>query len=370
MNITIVTASIGHGHNSVASSIKETMMKENPSNNINIYDFLDDSKIYHIFKSLYLEVISKTPYLYSRAYQWTQTSKRTDSIVNFLNFVFLKNLINIKSRFRPDVLIFTHPFPVISYQKVLNIPAWTVITDFSFHPIWFNSEMEGYFVANEDVKQELLKRNYPSERIFITGIPTKSKFHQLSKLEHLKALNLHNDKPLILIMGGGFGIGSIKEIIDNIQSINSSYQAIILTGHNLELYQIIKKTIEKKRLDNCQVLSFTDKVPTLMKKASLLITKAGGVTLAEASISGLPTIIYKPIPGHEEENAHHACKHGWTAWAKDIGELMDLVNKLLDSYSSLGFMKKRAVEFSKPFASKDISKIVVNSIKHPQRRIL
>ncbi|WP_339061257.1 glycosyltransferase [Tepidibacillus marianensis] len=40
-----------------------------------------------------------------------------------------------------------------------------------------------------------------------------------------------------------------------------------------------------------------------MRISTCMITKAGGVTLAETLVLGLPTIIYQPISGQEYDNA-------------------------------------------------------------------
>jgi processive 1,2-diacylglycerol beta-glucosyltransferase len=367
MNITIVTASMGFGHNSVAFALKDAMEKSDPRNHIVVYDILEDSRLSQLIKDLYLGVIAKTPYLYSKAYHWSQNYHNTDSLHNYLNLMFFKSLATIKNRYGTDGFIFTHPFPAMGYDPSLNVPSWTVITDYGFHPIWYNPKVSGYFTANEEIKIDLKKKHYPSDRVFVTGIPTKGSFTEAALKKDPWRVNQGEEKQL-MIMGGGLGIGPTYEIIDIVKDLKLPVNTYILTGNNTDLYTRLKSNIETEGLDNFKVLSFTKEIPKLMKESTILITKAGAVTLAEAALSGIPTIIYKPIPGHEEDNARNVCKHGWALWPKNSFELVETIKNLLNSESILESMKNNALKFSMPNAATEVSSRIVNEISMPMRR--
>ncbi|WP_192929847.1 MGDG synthase family glycosyltransferase [Alkaliphilus serpentinus] len=368
MRFAIVTASIGHGHNSVAYALQEALLNENPNNCVEVFDILDDSKLYQLVTNVYLGVITKTPYIYSKIFQWSQHHQGTNSIVNLLNFLCLKILKNIKSSYRPDAFIFTHPIPAVCYKNTFKIPAWTIITDYTYHHIWYNPKITGYFVANSEVERQLLKNSYPIERLFQTGLPIKKSFTANYMMSNSQSLL--DSKPMILIMGGGFGIGPLKDIVDELEKIQLPFEAVVITGKNESLYQDIVKSIESKTEDRWRVISYTDEIPTLMKKATLLISKAGAITLTEAQISGLPTIIYKPIPGHEEENARFACEQGWAKWVKKLEDLVPATNELLSSTKELQHMKEKCSLFSKPYAASCISKTITDYTQIPLRKTL
>ena len=48
-----------------------------------------------------------------------------------------------------------------------------------------------------------------------------------------------------------------------------------------------------------RVLGYADDVRSLMAAADLLVTKAGGMTLAEAIAAELPMLLYGSLPGQE-----------------------------------------------------------------------
>jgi len=363
MKLAIVTASIGQGHNSVALALQETLQVENPNSIIKIFDILDDSKIYRFFTNVYLEVISKNPSIYSKIFYWSQQHQKASSILNYLNFICLRSLKKIKKSFQPDAFIFTHPIPSNSYDHSLNTPAWTIITDYSYHPIWYNPKITGYFVANDNIQNKLLKNKYPIHSIFNTGLPIRKSFQVQES--HLKIID---HKPLILIMGGGLGIGPLKEIVEKLEAIEPSFEALLITGKNEKLYIDLTKTLEDKNLINWKVISYTNEIPSLMRRASLLISKAGAITLTEAMTCGLPTIIYNPIPGHEEDNAHYVCQQGWATWVKNLDELVYITNALLQSKQKLDIMRRNTSKNAKPIAANHISKIITAKVSLPLSR--
>ena len=57
-------------------------------------------------------------------------------------------------------------------------------------------------------------------------------------------------------------------------------------------------------------LAFVENIADLMVASDVLLTKTGGVTLAEAFCCGLPVLAFDPLPGQEEGNARYAVECG------------------------------------------------------------
>ncbi len=52
-----------------------------------------------------------------------------------------------------------------------------------------------------------------------------------------------------------------------------------------------------------RALRFVDNVYDYMHAADVLVTKPGGLSIAEALVAGVPLVLCKPLPGQEERNA-------------------------------------------------------------------
>jgi processive 1,2-diacylglycerol beta-glucosyltransferase len=59
-----------------------------------------------------------------------------------------------------------------------------------------------------------------------------------------------------------------------------------------------------------KVFGFVDHVRTMMAAADILVTKAGGLTLAEALAAELPVICFGSLPGQEARNERFAAMAG------------------------------------------------------------
>jgi processive 1,2-diacylglycerol beta-glucosyltransferase len=50
-----------------------------------------------------------------------------------------------------------------------------------------------------------------------------------------------------------------------------------------------------------RIFSYTDRISDLMDISDLIITKPGGVSIAEALVKQLPILIMSPFPGRRKE---------------------------------------------------------------------
>jgi processive 1,2-diacylglycerol beta-glucosyltransferase len=82
----------------------------------------------------------------------------------------------------------------------------------------------------------------------------------------------------------------------------------------------------------------------LMSAADIVITKAGGLTVSEALTKRLPIIIYKPIPGQEQENAAYLEKIGAGRSAATREELEKILLFLMEHPENMETMRQAAAK--------------------------
>ena len=327
--IVIVTASIGAGHNQVAQALKESLLQVNPSQQVHVVDLLTEQRIYQMVNKLYLTTIQKAPAVFSKAYLWTQTHQTNPRAVSMLHHLCYRLLKQLQHRFSPALFIFTHPFPAAAYREGALAPAYAVITDFGYHPLWLNRQLSGYFVTHPSQIACLKEEGIPETQLFLTGIPVRKDFYLPDESAFMVPSSLGHPsfrEPHILIMGGGLGLGGLTACTHHLAAAFPQHRFTVVTGSNHALYEdLISRTCT---LPNWEILGFSHDIPSLMRQASLLITKAGAVSLAEAAVSGLPTIIINPLPGHEEENAALAVRQGWAVKATHMVQVQQLIRQL------------------------------------------
>lgn len=224
-------------------------------------------------------------------------------------------------------------------RQGLNVPLFTLITDYDAHATWVNAEADRYLVSTPRVKSILTGRGVSPELVTVTGIPVHPKFWERSNKTQLrKELGLA-DVPTVLIMGGGWGLMFGKDVMDSLTARMDDIQLIFCMGSNDKL---VAKMQANPLLNhpNVRILGYSSEINKLMDASDLLITKPGGMTCTEGQAKGIPMLFYSAIPGQEEKNCQYFVELG-------LAEVLDsnVVDKwfslLLREYAGLEEQRKR-----------------------------
>lgn len=258
----------------------------------------------------------------------------------------------------PDLVVTVHPIinhiPVRVLRNALktDVPYVTVVTDMvTAHPSWFCSEVDYCLVPTEAARQRALRYGMPSNRVEVVGQPVGLKFAAGvgEKLYLRGKLGLDLDRPAVLLVGGGEGMGPVYETARAIATGVPNAQLIVVAGRNEALEQKLRTT---KWEIPTRVYGFVDHMPELMGASDVLVTKAGPGTLCEAFIAGLPVIISSFIPGQEEGNVRYVLEHQAGAYAPDPAEIASLLREWLQpGDDTLREMASNAATLARPEAA-------------------
>jgi processive 1,2-diacylglycerol beta-glucosyltransferase len=240
-----------------------------------------------------------------------------------------------------------------------------VLTDFSPHSYWINEGVDYYVVPSAEAKERFIKKGIPPDAIKVYGIPMRPKFSmQLDKKPIAEKLELDSEIPTILVMGGGQGLGPIKNIVKSLIKVKMEFQLIVIAGINKKIIRSLKR-YTKRSDKRILIFEFANNVDELMELATLIITKPGGITTAECLAKGLPMVIINPIPGQEMRNTDFLIKKGVGIRIDDTNDMGEEVELLLKSPERLTNMSKAAYENAKPYAALDIAKLILEHTHGP-----
>lgn len=356
--VLIVSASIGSGHHQAARAIAAELARRQDNLQITIADFMEDTDSYlaAFMKEAYLKMLELSPNMYDLVYRVSQAPLPGFKAQGLLARVLQGGMAQLVRRHRPDLIIATHPFPCgaaayLRDSRRLRAPLVGVITDFAVHRLWVYEHVDAYFVAAPEIKRELSAFGVPSRRIYASGIPVHPQFTTHADGRGiLGELSLAADQPLVLLMGGGLGMGGIRQAMASMDELNLPLQFVVLAGKNKELQEKLQE--ETKNLRHAvRVLGYTDRIPELMRAAAMLVTKPGALTVCEALVSETPLLLYEPIPGQEWENAVFLTQRGVALWAKNRQELKDGVTTLLTRPDQVEKLRKEAEALRRPAAA-------------------
>ena len=259
----------------------------------------------------------------------------TETGARILMPFFYQSLRRIFEAERPDLVVGVHsfvnhiPLRVLRRTTDKHIPFVTVITDMvAVHSTWCCPEVDDCMVSTEKARQRAIGFGIPPERVEVVGQPVALEFASNlgDKSDVRQRLELDHDRPCVLIVGGGDGVGPLYETARAIAATVPSAQLIVVAGRNAGLRVELERTLWEIPT---RVYGFVDNMPELMCASDVLVTKAGPGTLAEAFIAGLPVIISSYIPGQEEDNVRYVLEQQAGAYATDPIEIASIVRKWL-----------------------------------------
>lgn len=370
--IAILHATAGSGHKSAAVAIARALQTQAPDAQVRDVDALVfASRFYRTgYSQGYSAMAQRAPQLWGALYAlWAQDrmNKSARPAREALDRLALRGLVRVVERERPDAIVCTHFLPVEALYPIrgkgrLKVPLHVVITDFAAHPAWAYPHIDRYFVANDEVADGLVGFGVPRERIQVTGIPVDPRFALTTGREAVRArFGFDTERPLVLVMGGGGGVGPMAELADKLAALSSGPQVLVLCGTN-EVLKAKVEALPAAATGRVRAMGFTTHVDLLLEAADLIVSKAGGLTCSEALIKRTPLVVFKPTPGQEVENARFLEAGGAAVHADSLETVAATVARWLDDPEALRRAQENCARLARPYAARDIATAVLASI--------
>jgi processive 1,2-diacylglycerol beta-glucosyltransferase len=378
VKIMFITAPIGSGHVRAAQAVEKAVNELALSQQCRVltvqyslFDFIP-KQLAHLILSSYFWLLSCCPMIYGGMYQWGNQSSLALVGRNLFNKLLAGRMEQTVIEECPDIIVCTHASAggvvvELIKNKVCNVPLLAVVTDFVVHRLWIYPEVMRYFVAYEGLKQYFVRHAIPENRVSVTGIPVDSAFGEPKNRKLLQQkYKLDSTVPTLLLMGGGQGLLPLVQLVQIINSLPEPVQLIVVAGNNTQAVKQLQK-LSLQTNHRLILFGFVDRIAELMAVADVIITKPGGMTVAEALASQLPLIIYHPLPGQEQANTHYLIEAGVAKQVASPAELAQYLGKLFKEQLVASKMKRN---LSSPASSngarqiaREILQILNNSSK-------
>ncbi|WP_225782700.1 glycosyltransferase [Xenophilus sp. Marseille-Q4582] len=280
-----------------------------------------------VYTEGYLHLVHRAPELWSYLHAKSDSTPHTATaqrVRRGIERLSATALLRALRREKPDAIVCTHFLPAELLMRErsrgrIDCPVWLQVTDFDLHNMWLVPGMDGYFAATEEVAFRMRARGLPAERIHVTGIPVMPAFAPrapLSREACLQALGLGAARRTLLVASGGAGIGDLPALAARLLALEGlDFQLIAVAGRNAQALAGLQ-ALQQRHPERLRALGFTNEMERLMAAADLVMTKPGGLTIAECLALGRPMLLTSPIPGQEEHNAGYLMEEGaaWLAW--------------------------------------------------------
>jgi UDP-N-acetylglucosamine--N-acetylmuramyl-(pentapeptide) pyrophosphoryl-undecaprenol N-acetylglucosamine transferase len=309
--------------------------------------------------------------------------RRYFSLLNIVDF--FKTISGIISAFvkvfslYPDVIFSKgaySSFPVLIAAKLLNIPLFIHESDSvpGRTNLW-----AGKFAKRIAVSYPEAANFFDKNKVAFTGNPIRKNIEIIQSKEKSKSfLNLKEDLPILLILGGSLGAKIINDQIINIlPQLLEKYYVIHQVGKN-NVEEVVGITgvilADNKNKNRYRVYDYLDNLNMIMAAgASDLVVSRAGSAIFEIANWGLPSILI-PITDsngdHQRKNAYYYSRTSLGAIVIEeinlsANILLSEINRLVDNKDLLQKMSEGAKGFIKTDAANLIAREILNiGLKH------
>ncbi len=331
MNVLILSANTGGGHNSAANAIREELNARGVR--VEIADCLAffSEAVSNLICWGYSYICRNMPRLFGKAYEYEEKHS-TQPLYDTIK-LGAEKCYRYLCKGDYDRVICTHAFAGIMMTEVIDrygevIPFSFVATDYTCSPSVNMIKAEVTFIPDESLRQEFVSCGVPAERIVVSGIPVRRTFlHSLDKTKARQMLNLPEQGRIALIFSGSIGCGKMDQIADALEKqLPSDVTSVIICGHNEQVY----RTLSEQDLTKTVVVGYTDQMDAYMAAADVCLCKPGGLSSTELLMMKLPALFLLTVPGCESRNYNFFLSRqlavGALNWDDAIRGLTDLLS--------------------------------------------
>jgi UDP-N-acetylglucosamine--N-acetylmuramyl-(pentapeptide) pyrophosphoryl-undecaprenol N-acetylglucosamine transferase len=234
-------------------------------------------------------------------------------------------------------------------------------------------QVDKVMLTVEDAKKHL----EPKNEVAVTGLPVRGELLNKSKSEARQALNIPQDKSLVLSFGGSLGATPLNDAMFNILLKHSDDGAVyhihsVGTNGTAYLDNFVENGFEKisdtvVRKGTVEVRQYIDNMDVCMAAADLVIGRAGASSLSEIEAMGKASILIPSPYVAENHQYHNAMALVNRNAARLIEEknltsdsLNDMIDELLSSTETIFEIEKNAKDMAILDSRERITEIIMS----------
>ncbi len=376
--ILFLMSDTGGGHRAAAEAIRDALVMKHGD------AVLVDDSLVDVYRKMrfpmntmpefYPWIIKHGKWTWGVSYNQSNGKIRARGLSRWLYLTNSQRLKRMVREYPADVVVSVHSvLTQPSMRAYLSLPQRppfiTVVTDLvSTHHFWYDKHTEMCFVPTQAAYDKGLESGLRPDQLQITGLPVHPNFTKqlVDKSTARQTLGWQSDRPTILIIGGGEGMGPLYRTARAINKKALHCQLAIVAGRNEDL----KVRLEAKSWHQpTHIYPFVTNMPVLMAGADILVTKAGPATITEACIAGLPMILYDAIPGQETGNVDFVVANDLGVYAPSPRKVANALEAWLGDENATKRRSENALRVARPDAVWRIADAVWDYAQMPPIRV-
>ena len=366
--IVVLFSDTGGGHRSAAEAIAEAIELEFPGR--------FQTRLVDAFRAYAPTPLNQSPAMYPEIMRRPQTwglayrlsnGHQRGRVITAVFWPYVRRAAQrLVQEVPADIFVSVHPLFIAPVLKALGPerpPFVAVVTDLvSTHALWYHHQLDTCCVPTQIALDRALAFGLRPDRVRLVGLPVANRFCMPvgDRTQLCRDLGWPADRPTVLVVGGGEGMGPLYETARAIARGGGRFALAVVAGRN----EPLRRRLEAAPWDvPTTVYGFERRIPEMMRAARVLVTKAGPSTIAEALNAGLPMVLYSYLPGQEEGNAAYVVEIGAGVWAPGAEATAAAVRAWLARPEDVDRAARAAQAAARPEAAKTVARLLASHIE-------
>ena len=349
MRTLILSANAGQGHNSCARAICEAFEAHGDVCVIEDTFGLISRKLSDAIAKNHEKTYREKPKQSNASYQFLIDHPKLFARRNIVYAAMCLGIPQISRCIREggyDTVICTHALSAMILTAAIRrekfkLKTAFVATDYACSPGVNGTELDVYFLPDEELRPLFTEAGIPDEKMAVTGIPVRSAFAIQQEKNALKArFGIQPENRHLLMMCGSMGCGPIPEMLSRIaQELPENWEISVVCGTNEELLKELQNAHGGRSA--IHLVGYEEDMPGLLCSADLYLTKPGGLSTAEAVAAGVPMVLVDAVAGCEENNRTHFVSTGAAITGETAQEVAEACIALMRDEERLAAMTEK-----------------------------
>lgn len=328
--VVIVSGSVGAGHDGVARQLATRLRAR--GHTVEVLDLLEGFPRWAAMTlgSVYLLVLRHAPLLYESACWLVERSRIFQRLADV---VCCSSLPWLRPRVADaDLVVATYPPASRALGRLrdrgeLTVPAVTYLTDPAPNYLWVHPSIDRHLTMSRATAEEAQRRyGVPMHPAGPLTDPVWRATHRLDARRHLRtAIGVSKDTPVGVLLLGSLGMGDVRPAARALRA--AGVHPVVLCGRNTALVSRLATE------PGTTALGWRTDTAELVAGADVVVHNAGGLSLTESLVAGIPSLTFRPIPGHGRANARTLHDSGLVPWAHSAEDLTQLARAALGTSS-------------------------------------
>src|SRR3954452_10792886 len=323
--VLVVSGSVGAGHDGAARELAARLRAVGAVVEVRDYLTAVPRPLAYLLGQGYLSTVERVPAAFDFLYEQLERKGIFWRVEAALLRGGISCIAGWVDDLEPDVVVGVYP-PAVQTLGVmrgsgrLTVPAMSYLTDPAAHVSWLHPALDVHATVTAATARQAAADYGITCAVAGPLVPARFAVRPgPARLTALRAeLGLQGGSPVALLGAGSLGLGDVAPTARVLT--RSGAAAVVLCAHN----ETLRRRLE--RVPGVVPLGWRTDIHELLHVAVVLVQNAGGLSLTEALVAGLPAVSYRPIPGHGRANAAVLDAAGLAPWAHTPEQLVELVH--------------------------------------------